>query len=145
VQDYFYKKGWTDGLPITPPTEKKVKEMLKGTSHSPDEVVTSLMHPEELTVTVEKTAVVGVMAGCRPEYMPVLLAIIEAHGSPMFTHTARSESSFSIMTFLNGPIRNEYRQISESCGHLLGRLCAQGEQYERFRLTDQIQFLLSRV
>jgi hypothetical protein len=107
VQDYFYKHRWTDGLPIIPPTEKKVKEMLKGTSHSPDEIVTSLMHPEELTVTVEKAAVVGVMAGCRPEYMPALLAITETYGNPVFTHSARSESSFSIMTFFNGPIRNE--------------------------------------
>jgi hypothetical protein len=107
VQDYFYKQRWTDGLPIIPPTEEKVKEMLKGTSHAPDKVVTKMMHPEELTVTVEKTAIVGVMAGCRPEYMPALLAIVETYGNPAFTHTARSESSFSIMTFFNGPIRNE--------------------------------------
>ncbi len=109
VQDYFYQHGWTDGLPIIPPTEEKVKEMLRGTSQPPDKVVTSVMHPEELTVTVEKTAVVGVMAGCRPEYMPALLAIIENYGNPAFTHAARSESSFSIITFFNGPIRNEIK------------------------------------
>jgi hypothetical protein len=107
VQDYFYNNGWTDGLPIIPPTEEKVKEMLRCTRHPPDEVVTRLMHPEELTVTVEKTAIVGVMAGCKPEYMPVLLAITETYGNPEFTHAARSESGFSIMTFVNGPIRNE--------------------------------------
>jgi hypothetical protein len=109
VQDYFYKQGWTDGLPVIPPTEEKVREMLKETDHAPDKVVTSMMHPEELTVTVEKTAIVGVMAGCRPEYMPALLAIVETYGNPAFTHAARSESSFSIMTFLNGPIRNEMK------------------------------------
>ncbi len=109
VQDHFYRQGWTDGMPIIPPTEEKVREMLKGTSHAPDEIVTSVMHPEELTVTVEKAAIVGVMAGCRPEYMPALLAIVETYGNPAFTHAARSESSFSIMTFFNGPIRNEIK------------------------------------
>ncbi|MBN1571296.1 MAG: hypothetical protein JXA73_25905 [Acidobacteria bacterium] len=109
VQDYFYRQGWTDGLPVIPPTEEKVREMLRRTSHAPDKVVTSVMHPEELTVTVEKTAIVGVMAGCRPEYMPALLAIVETYGNPAFTHAARSESSFSIMTFFNGPIRHEMK------------------------------------
>ena len=109
VQDYFYRQGWTDGLPVIPPTEEKIQEMLKGTGHDPDEVVTNMMHPEELTVTVEKVAIAGVMAGCRPEYMPVLLAIVETYGNPAFTHAARSESSFSIMTFVNGPIRNEMK------------------------------------
>ena len=109
VQDYFNKNGWSDGLPVIPPAEELVNKMLKGTSHSPDEVVTSSMHPEELTVTVEKTAVVGVMAGCRPEYMPVLLALIETWGNPMFTHSTRSDSSMTLMTFLNGPIRNEIK------------------------------------
>ncbi len=109
VQDYFYRQGWTDGLPVIPPTEEKVREMLKGTGHALDKVVTSVMHPEELTVTVEKTAIAGVMAGCRPEYMPALLAMVETYGNPAFTHAARSESSFSIMTFFNGPIRHEMK------------------------------------
>jgi hypothetical protein len=73
VQQYFYEQLWTDGLPIVPPTEKKVKEMLKGTSHSPDRVVTTTMWPESWTVTVEKVAINGVMAGCKPADMPVLL------------------------------------------------------------------------
>jgi hypothetical protein len=108
VQDYFAAEGWSDGLPIVPPTEEKVAEMLAGTSHAADEIVTKSMHPEELTVTVEKVAVVGTMAGCRPEYMPVLLSIIETWGSsPVFGQACRSDSTFNIMTLINGPIRNE--------------------------------------
>jgi hypothetical protein len=109
VQDYFYKQQWTDGLPIVPPTEEKVKEMLKGTSHSPNEVVATQMAPETLEATVEKVAIVGVMAGCKPEYMPVLLAITEAWGGEGHEHgqTLRSDSGFQIMSTVNGPIRNE--------------------------------------
>jgi hypothetical protein len=110
VQEYFLKHKLTDGLPVIPPAEQKVKEMLKGMSHSPDEVVTTTMFPEELTVTVEKVAIVGVMAGCQPEYMPVLLAIIKAWGqNAVFSQAARSDSSFSIMIVVNGPIRKELK------------------------------------
>jgi hypothetical protein len=108
IQDYFLKQGWSDGLPVIPPTVAKVNEMLKGTSHARDEVVTRKMYPEELTVTVEKVAIVGVMAGCQPSYMPLLISIIENWGSsPVFAQAARSDSTFIIMTVVNGPIRNE--------------------------------------
>jgi hypothetical protein len=105
INKYFYERGLTDGLPIVPPTEDRVTEMLRGTGHPPDEVVSTTMHPAQWTVTVEKVAIVGVMAGCRPEYMPVLLAAIEAFsqcGSPV-----RSTNSFSFMQAINGPIRKE--------------------------------------
>jgi hypothetical protein len=108
VQDYFYQQHWTDGLPIIPPTEEKVKEMLKGTSHAPGEVVTTRMWPEELTATVEKVAIVGAMAGCKPEYMPVLLAMVKAWGKGgSFNMLVRSGSSASTMTIVNGPVRRE--------------------------------------
>jgi len=67
----------TDGLPVTPPTEELVAEMLTGTSHAPDEIVNPSLGPEELIATVEKVAINGVMAGCKPQYMPVLLAMAE--------------------------------------------------------------------
>jgi hypothetical protein len=107
IQNYFFEQRWTDGLPIIPPTEELVKEFLKHTSHSPDEVVTTTMWPEELTVTVEKVAIIGVMAGCKPEYMPVLLAMVEAFGDSSFGIFLPSDSSPSLMTIVNGPIRNE--------------------------------------
>ena len=52
MQDYFYDQGWTDGLPIIPPTEDRVAQMLEGTMHSPDEVFTKTMWPEDWVVTV---------------------------------------------------------------------------------------------
>jgi hypothetical protein len=107
VEAYFYAHHWTDGLPIVPPTEEKVKEFLKHTKHAPDEVVTSSMYPEEWKATVEKVAAVGVMAGCRPEYLPVLLAVVEAWGKGAFASSARSVNSFSFPIVVNGPVRNE--------------------------------------
>ena len=110
VQEYFLKHQLTDGLPVIPPTEPKVREMLRGTSHAPEEIVTRTMFPEELTVTVEKVAIVGAMAGCRPEYLPVMLALIKAWGQNfVFSQAARSDSSFSNMIIVNGPIRKELK------------------------------------
>jgi len=106
VQNYFDIRFWTDGLPIVPPTEKKVIEMLNRTSHSPDEVV-STMWPEGWTATVEKVAISGVMAGCKPAYMPVLLAIVEAFGKGAFSSGVRSTNSFSFPILVNGPIAKE--------------------------------------
>ena len=83
-------------MPIIPPTEEAVKEMLKGTHHSPDEIVTTKMFPENYTVTVEKVAIVGVMAGCKPEYLPVLLAMCEGWGKGNFDSAVRSTNSFCI-------------------------------------------------
>lgn len=104
VQEYFYKKYWTDGLPIIPPTEKAVKKMLAGTSHSPNEVI-GLMPPEKWRASVEGVAINAVMAGCKPEHMPVLLAMVEAFiKERLFVSTVRSTTSFGFMVLVNGPI-----------------------------------------
>ncbi|MBN1851054.1 MAG: hypothetical protein JW932_21010 [Deltaproteobacteria bacterium] len=107
IQDYYYNQGWTDGMPIIPPTETYIREMLKGTSHLADEIVTSAMVPEGFEVTVEQVAVNGVMAGCKPEYMPVLLALIETSVTANIGGPIRSINSFSFMQVINGPIRKE--------------------------------------
>jgi hypothetical protein len=107
VQDYFYNQRWTDGLPIIPPTEELVEAFLRRTKHSPEEVVTNTMWPEEFTATVEKVAIVGAMAGCKPEYMPLLLAIVDAFAKSSFGVFLPSDSSPTLMTVVNGPIRNE--------------------------------------
>src|SRR5262249_2482682 len=75
VNEYFIKNVWCDGLPIVPPTLDLVDEMLSYTDRSPDEVI-GILKPKHLSATVWTVAVNGVMAGCRPEYMPVMLAII---------------------------------------------------------------------
>jgi hypothetical protein len=105
INKYFCDKGLTDGLPIIPPTKEKVAQMLNGTSHPPDEVVTTEMWPAQWKVTVEKVAIVGVMAGCKPTYMPVLLALIGAFSK--CGSAVRSTNSFSYMQVVNGPIRQE--------------------------------------
>ena len=106
LQQRFAEERWTDFLPVVLPTEERVAQMLAGTSRALDEVV-GRMRPtafrEFWEFTVEKVAVNAVMAGARPEYLPVILA---AMASGM---TARSSSttSFSTIAMVNGPIRDE--------------------------------------
>jgi hypothetical protein len=107
IQDYFHTRGMTDGLPIIPPTEDRVEEILQGTSLKPDVLVIKGMMPEGLGVTVEKVAVNAVMAGCEPRHMPVLLATLEAYGMHNFNSLVRSTNAFSFMQVVNGPIRKE--------------------------------------
>jgi hypothetical protein len=104
VQEFFIENRWTDGLPIVPPTRENVANMLAGTSHAPDEIVTDAMPPLKWTVTVEKVAINGVMAGCRPEHMPVLLAIVDAFATGSFVASVQSANSFCFMVLVNGPI-----------------------------------------
>ncbi len=73
----LYDRGWTDGLPVVPPTEARVLRMLSGTTRTPDEVV-AVVPPDLIDLTVEKVAINAVMAGCRPEYLPWVLAAVEA-------------------------------------------------------------------
>lgn len=107
VQNYFMENKWGDGLPIIPPTEELVQDFLKNTSHAPDEVVNNTFWPEQWLATVEKVAIVGAMAGCRPEYMPVLLAATEAFGVDAMSSGPRSTQNFNFVIFVNGSIRNE--------------------------------------
>jgi len=83
VQEYFVKNQWTDGLPIIPPTRDLVERMLE---HCPlgRDVVMGILPPEMREVTPWSVAVNGVMAGCKPEYMPLLIAATEAICDPHF-------------------------------------------------------------
>jgi hypothetical protein len=106
LQQLFIEQKWTDFLPVVLPTEERVARMLEGTSRKPHEVVGRLAPTafrESWEFDVEKVAVNAVMAGCRPEYLPVVLALA-ASGQ-----TARSSSttSFAVLALVNGPIRNE--------------------------------------
>ncbi|MBN1831206.1 MAG: hypothetical protein JW896_03760 [Deltaproteobacteria bacterium] len=103
----------TDGLPITPPTEKRVSEMLKGTSHDPDEPIefTGFWNSAKYLATVKKVAINAVMAGCKPEYMPVALAIAEAGGCVGYP----GDSSFGHMFVVSGPIAREIGMNSGFC------------------------------
>jgi hypothetical protein len=72
-----FDRGWTDGLPVVPPTPERVLRMLAGTTRRPDEVI-GRVPPDLAPCTVEKVAINAVMAGCKPEYLPVVLAAVEA-------------------------------------------------------------------
>lgn len=75
--EMMFSRGWTDGLPVVPPTEERVMAMLEGTTRSPSDIVAAIP-PDLDDITVEKVAISAVMAGCRPEYMPWVLTAIEA-------------------------------------------------------------------
>src|SRR5438552_3091133 len=77
VNHYFYEHELSDGLPIVPPTLERVEAFLRFTNRDPDESL-GLVPPDNRAATIWSIAVNGVMAGCRPEYMPVLVALIEA-------------------------------------------------------------------
>ena len=100
-----YERGWTDGLPVTPPTDERVLAMLKGAKRRPDEVI-GRIPPYLAECTVEKVAINAVMAGCKPEYMPVLLAALEAALEPLFTlHGVLATTYFSSpVLIVNGPV-----------------------------------------
>ncbi|HZR11838.1 MAG TPA: thioredoxin family protein [Acidimicrobiia bacterium] len=72
-----FARGWTDGLPVVPPTPERVARMLIGTTRAPEDVV-AVVPPDLVECTVEKVAANAVMAGCRPEYLPIVLATVEA-------------------------------------------------------------------
>ena len=100
-----FDRGWTDGLPVVPPTPERILRMLGGTRRHPHEVVGAV--PPGLTAcTVEKVAVNAVMAGCKPEYMPVVLAALEAALDPGFTlHGVTCSTCFSSpVVIVNGPV-----------------------------------------
>ncbi|MFV0308356.1 MAG: thioredoxin family protein [Desertimonas sp.] len=79
----MYDRGWSDGLPVVPPTPERVLRMLTGTSRAPDEVV-ALTPPDLVETSVEKVAIAAVMAGCLPEYLPWVLTALEAACTDQF-------------------------------------------------------------
>jgi len=102
LQQLFKDLDYTDYLPIVLPTEERVANMLKGTSHEPDEVIKTLDWPGgKREVTVERVAICAVMAGAKPEHLPVILAL--ANHIPF----GNSTSSMANMILVNGPIRDE--------------------------------------
>lgn len=77
LMEACFERGWTDGLPVVPPTQARVLRMLAGTTRQADELL-GMMPPDLAPCTVEKVAINAVMAGCKPEYMPIVLAAVEA-------------------------------------------------------------------
>jgi hypothetical protein len=101
----MFARGWTDGLPVVAPTVERVARMLAGTTRAPDEVV-AVVPPDLVECTVEKVAVNAVLAGCRPEYLPVVLAAVEAACTDEFNaHGLLATTYFAgPLVIVNGPI-----------------------------------------
>ncbi len=107
VNQFFQDRGWTDELPIMPPTAEKVEQFLKYTDRSPDEEI-AILPPASLRATPRNIAVNGVMAGCRPEHMPLLIAAAEAIGEPDFQLiNLGSTGGKTPWLLVNGPIVKE--------------------------------------
>ncbi len=102
----LHERGWTDGLPVVAPTEARVLRMLEGTDRAPDEVV-AVVPPDLVAATVEKVAVNAVMAGCRPEHLPVVLAAVEAACTDEFNVHGLLATTMPVgpVIIVNGPVR----------------------------------------
>ncbi|MCB0994758.1 MAG: thioredoxin family protein, partial [Acidimicrobiales bacterium] len=116
----LFDLGWTDGLPVVPPTVERVGRMLDGTSRTPDDVV-AVVGPDLVEATVEKVAINAVLAGCRPEYLPVVLAGVEAVCNDTFNIHGVLATTMSVgpVLVVNGPIA---RRIGMNSGvNVLGQ------------------------
>jgi hypothetical protein len=122
VNRFFYENDWSDGLPIVPPTVERVREFLRFCDR-PAETELGVLLPDKRRATVWNVAVNGVMAGCRPEYMPILVALIEAMADPRYgvEHSGNTPGAETLI-ILNGPIIKEL-----------------GFNYEQGALRDGIQ------
>ena len=103
-----YENGWTDGLPVVPPTPDRVERMLRGTDRDPDELIAAVP-PKWGRATVEKVAINAVMAGCKPAYLPLILTAVKAMTFEQFNlHGVQvTTSHVGPMLIVNGPIRKQ--------------------------------------
>ena len=126
VNEYFKDMKWSDGLPIIPPTYEKVQSFLKYTDMRWDETVANLPIAHRNTTTWH-VAVNAVMSGCRPEYMPILIALTKGLGDPDFRRTLASTHAWTPFCWLNGPVARQLGidsgqgQINEAANIAIGR------------------------
>lgn len=115
ISESYYQRGWTDGLPIVPPTEDRVEKMLSGTTRKPQDVVGEVP-PGNGIATVEKIAINAVMAGCMPQYVPVLITALEAMLEPKFNLYGIQATTHPVapLVIVNGPIR---KRLAINCGY----------------------------
>ncbi len=106
--EFCHARGWTDGLPVIPPTPDRVRAMLEAVSLDAQHAVTSIAH-RAVTITAEKAAINAVLAGCKPEYMPVVLAAIEGIGDPAWGYhgPGTSTGGAAVLIVVNGPIARD--------------------------------------
>ena len=107
VHEFMFDQGFSDGLPVVPPTPERVLRMLEGTTRDPQSLVATIP-PNMAPATVEKVAVNAVLAGCRPEYLPVIIAAVEAACTDTFNAHGVMATTMgaSPVMVVNGPIRH---------------------------------------
>ena len=102
--EYCYERGWTDGLPVVPATRPLVDTMLEAGGLRPDAVIAS-MPSRKVSLTAEKVAINAVMAGCRPEYLPVVVAAVKGLATPEF-------GLHHVASALSGPTGSEAKSAN---------------------------------
>jgi hypothetical protein len=113
AMELCYERGWTDGLPVVPPTEPAVRAMLEAVGLEPDHQIAFITN-RQVAVTAEKVAINAVMAGCRPEYMPIVVAAVEGIAEPVWGYhgPATSTGGAAVLMIVNGPIA---RRLGFNC------------------------------
>ena len=108
IQDYCWEQGWTDGLPVVPPTEPLVREMLAAYGGDPS-LSLGILQPRNAQATLEKIAINAVMAGCKPEYFPVVVAAVKAALDKDFNlaGNAATTGGAAQVVIVNGPVAKE--------------------------------------
>jgi len=100
-----YDRGWSDGLPVVPPTEARVRAMLEAAHLPPDHQI-GVIRDRAVVITAEKVAINAVMAGCRPEYLPVVAAAVEGIADPRWSYhgPGTSTGGAGVLMIVNGPV-----------------------------------------
>jgi hypothetical protein len=114
AMELCYTNGWTDGLPVVPPTAERIRAMLEAGAIDAQQQI-AFIENRQVSVTAEKVAINAVMAGCRAEYMPVIVASVEALADPVYGYhgPATSTGGSAVFMVVNGPIA---RELDINCG-----------------------------
>ncbi len=114
AMEMCFAKGWTDGLPVVPPTAERINAMLAPMRLDPDRQI-AFIENRQISVTAEKVAINAVLAGCKPEYMPVVVAAVEALADPLYGYhgPATSTGGSAVLMIVNGPVALE---LEMNCG-----------------------------
>src|SRR5882724_8917192 len=112
--EFCFQQGWTDGLPVVPPTPPKVARMLEAARLDPKQQIAFVEH-RSVAITAEKVAINAVMAGCKPEYLPVVVAAVEGIGDPRWSYhgPGTSTGGAGVLMIVNGPVA---RELEVNCG-----------------------------
>jgi hypothetical protein len=115
VNEYFYERGWTDGLPIVPPTDERVDAMLAGMSWRQADHLIGIVPPRMGYATLRQVAVNAVMAGCQPDYLPVVVAALQAVSEPEYglSHRQTTTHAGAPLIIVNGPT---VQRLRINCG-----------------------------